>query len=60
VLLQNYKPNKMEQPVKVETFGKLAPKVVDEIIDGLCEMYIYDNSKQEKRDEKKWKKAKVN
>jgi hypothetical protein len=40
----------------VETFGKLAPKVVDEIIDGLCEMYIYDNSEayETREDEIKW------
>ncbi|CAH56633.1 hypothetical protein PHG11b_6 [Flavobacterium phage 11b] len=50
----------MEQSEKavnlVETFGKLAPKVVDEIIDGLCEMYIYDNSEayETREDEIRW------
>jgi len=40
----------------VEVFGKLAPKVVDEIIDGLEEMYIYDNSEayETRIDEVKW------
>lgn len=50
----------MTQPGKaehlVQVFGKLAPKVVDEIIDGLEEMYIYDNSEayETREDEVKW------
>tara|TARA_R110000796_G_scaffold162503_1_gene279275 strand:- start:13856 stop:14044 length:189 start_codon:yes stop_codon:yes gene_type:complete len=48
------KSGKAEQ--LVESFGKLAPKVVDEIIDGLLEMYIYDNSEahETRIDEVKW------
>lgn len=50
----------MEQSEKaeklVEVFGKLAPKVVDEIINGLEEMYIYDNSEayEDRIEEVKW------
>lgn len=40
----------------VEVFGKLAPKVVDEIIKGLEEMYIYDNTEayETRIEEVKW------
>ena len=50
----------MEQSEKAEklvkVFGKLAPKVVAEIIDGLEEMYIYDNSSayEDRIEEVKW------
>ena len=48
------KSEKAEKLVKA--FGKLAPKVVDEIINGLEEMYIYDNSSayEDRIDEVKW------
>jgi hypothetical protein len=45
----------------IKKFGKLAPKVIEEIINALCEMYIYDNSEAYETREleiKIWKKVK--